>query len=164
MRTAGVLAIWKSRSGWRHFPFQTRCTPLSSVLRLDFGQRGMLLDRCHLKCRFPENSIRWNKDHLGGQYPKIGKWKKMKFSFFRQRHQPVLTFLQSPIEWLTFCQNWSTCCYFLWKKLNSHFLNSPIFGKTASAETRTISELKMQLFFLQPALSAFSAEDKCDYG
>ena len=40
----------------------------------------------------------------------------------------VLTFLSSPIEWLTFCQNLLTCCYFLWKKLNFHFLNSPIFG------------------------------------
>ena len=27
-----------------------------------------------------------------------------------------------------FCQNWLTCCYFLPKKLNFHFLNSPIFG------------------------------------
>ena len=55
----------------------------------------------------------------------------MKFSFFSVKDMhcgQVLTFLWSPIEWLTFCQNLSTCYYFLQKKLNFHFLNSPIFG------------------------------------
>ena len=38
------------------------------------------------------------------------------------------TYLWSPIEWLTFGQNSSTCCYSLRKKLNFHFWFSPIFG------------------------------------
>ncbi len=67
-----------------------------------------------------------------GQYPKIGKlYKKMEFTFaLKDMHcQQVLTFLWSPIEWLTFCQNLLTCYCFLWKKkLNFHFFHFPIFG------------------------------------
>ena len=32
------------------------------------------------------------------------------------------------MEWLTFCQNWSTCCYHLQKKLNFHFWFFPFLG------------------------------------
>ena len=52
------------------------------------------------------------------QYPKIWKWKKWNST----------TFLSSPMEWLTFFKNLSTCYCYLGKKLNFHFLNSPIFG------------------------------------
>ena len=56
--------------------------------------------------------------------------KKMKFSFF-----PLKTCIVKfwhlcsyiPIEWLTFCQNWLTCYYFLLKKLNFHFFLIPLF-------------------------------------
>ncbi len=42
--------------------------------------------------------------------------------------QRVLTSWWSPFKWLTFCQNSPTCCYFLpERKLNFHFLFSPIF-------------------------------------
>ncbi len=34
----------------------------------------------------------------------------------------------SHLEWITFCQNSWTCFYFLWKKLNFHFVNSPFSG------------------------------------
>ncbi len=49
------------------------------------------------------------------------------FSVKYMHYPPVLTYLYSPIEWLTFCQNSLTCYYFLWKKLNFHFWFSPIF-------------------------------------
>ena len=50
------------------------------------------------------------------------------FSIKDMHCRQVLTFLLSPIEWLTFCQNWWTCYYFLQKKkLNFHFWFSPIF-------------------------------------
>ncbi len=58
----------------------------------------------------------------------IGKEKKMKFSFFSIKDihcQQVLTFLWSPIEWLTFCQNLSICYYFLWKKTEFPFFEFP---------------------------------------
>ena len=56
--------------------------------------------------------------------------KKKKFRFFpvKDMHcRLVLTFLLSPIEWQTFCQNWSTCYYIPWKKLNFHVFSSPFF-------------------------------------
>ncbi len=49
--------------------------------------------------------------NIGRQFPKIGKWKKKWNSVFSIKDihcPPVLTFLNSPIEWLTFCQNLST--------------------------------------------------------
>ena len=59
--------------------------------------------------------------------PKNRKFKKIRNSvFFRQRL--ALSTSLWYIEWPTFCQNSSTCNYFLRKKLNFHFLNSPIFG------------------------------------
>ena len=63
--------------------------------------------------------------------PENREMKEMKFSFFfHQRHALSTSFGNFVVtsEWLTFCQNWWTCYYFLWKKLNFHFLNSPIFG------------------------------------
>ena len=40
---------------------------------------------------------------------------------------PVLTYLLSPIEWLTFCQKSLTCYYFLWKNWISIF-GFPLFS------------------------------------
>ncbi len=62
--------------------------------------------------------------------PENREMKKNEILFFlsKMHCRQVLTFLQSPTEWLTFCQNWWTCYYFLWKKLNFHLLDSPVFG------------------------------------
>ncbi len=79
-----------------------------------------------------EQAVLWEMscDLVFWAVPENRDMKKMKFSFFRQRHHcpQVLTFLWWPIEWQTFCQNSSTCYYFLWKELNFHFWFSPIFG------------------------------------
>ena len=64
------------------------------------------------------------------QYLKIGKSKKMTFSFFPQRHALLTSFdiLVVTLEWQTFCQNSSTCYYFLQKKTEFPFFYFPIFG------------------------------------
>ena len=64
------------------------------------------------------------------QYPKIGTWKKNEIQFFSVKDMhcwQVLTFLWSPIEWLTFCQNSLICYYFLWKKTEFPFFEIPYF-------------------------------------
>ena len=60
----------------------------------------------------------------GAAIPENREMKKIIFSFFRQR-QALSTFLQSPMEWLTCCQNTWTCCYFLWKKTEFPFFEFP---------------------------------------
>ena len=60
-------------------------------------------------------------------------WKKGNSFSLKDMHcQPVLAFLQSPTEWPTFCQNSSTCYYFLQNKLNFHLLKS-LFSAIAHA-------------------------------
>ncbi len=56
--------------------------------------------------------------------------KKRNSVFFCHRHalSPSFDIFVVTVEWLTFCQNSSTCYYFLQNKLNFHFLNSPILG------------------------------------
>ncbi len=65
--------------------------------------------------------------------PENREFQKWKLSFFHQRHTlsrsfHIFVITYRVIEWQTFCQNLSTCYYFLWKKLNFHFWFSPIFG------------------------------------
>ncbi len=54
------------------------------------------------------------------------KWNSV-FSIKDMHCRQVLTVLWSPIEWLTFCPNSSTCYYVLWKKTEFPFFEIPYF-------------------------------------
>ena len=77
------------------------------------------------------SSFRYLAHGWARQYPKIGTWKKMKFSFFHERHTLSTSFdifVVVTYRVTNFLPKLVTCYYFLWKKLNYHFLKSPIFG------------------------------------
>ena len=59
-------------------------------------------------------------------------------------------FLQSPVGWPTFCQNWSPCHYFSWNKLKFHFFFNPDFIQMGwkSAVGHTLQDLMVCRFLL----------------
>ena len=63
------------------------------------------------------------------QYPKIGTWKKRNSVFFPQRHALSTSFDIFMVTYrvTNFLPKLVDCYYFLWKKLNFHFLKSPFF-------------------------------------
>ncbi len=62
------------------------------------------------------------------QYRKTNELKKKEILFFHQRHALLMSLDIFVVTYVTtFCQNWSTCYYFLWKKLNFHFFLNSLF-------------------------------------
>ncbi len=79
-----------------------------------------------------------------GQYLIFGKWKKWNSVFsIKDKHCPlILTFLWSPIKWLTFCQNWSTLLLFsiFYRKTEFPFFEFPYFQVLPNYPVETVFE------------------------
>ncbi len=105
--------------------------------------------------------LQWHLKELPespGRHQAIPENREMKkheilFSIKDKYGRQVLIFLLWPIEWQTFHQNSSTSYYFLWKKLNFHFLNSPIFGYCSA--TKHIQLYGWPSFSLWPGFLVF---------
>ena len=105
-------AMWSPRCVWRLV--SPSCSPLVESASTD-------------------TSIFAIQIHTPGNWtiPENRENNKIEIQFFsRQRHALWRSFdIFVVTERVTnFCQNWSTCYYFLSKKLNFHFLFFPIFG------------------------------------
>ena len=67
---------------------------------------------------------------------------EIKFFSVKDIHCPwVLTYLSSPIEWQTFCQNSWTCYYFLLKKTEFPFLVFSYFRVMPSSTAQIMEEI-----------------------